>query len=120
MGDVIGWSSGIDSKATLYVSFVQSYVEPNKSVFNYKTLPVAIKKGGEVKHKNKEVKIPKDCNKDVYYWDYPNRKELFLDTEKEFNGIPVYFPIPVLRNEKQYSVIFHTLSIRKKILLFST
>ncbi|KAL7715605.1 hypothetical protein QTN25_006918 [Entamoeba marina] len=65
------------------------------------------------KPKIREVIIPRNYNKDVYYYEYTNRKELFLQTEKEFNKIPIYFPIPVLKYMRQYTVIFHIYSSLK-------
>ncbi|KAL7720453.1 hypothetical protein QTN25_002221 [Entamoeba marina] len=104
----------VNAKATLYVSFVQSYVYLNQNVFDYSTFPVIIQKGTEVKHKVLEVEIPINYDKDVYYCEYVNRKKLFIKTGIEFSKIPVYFPIPVLRYVRQYTVIFHILPIRNK------
>ncbi|KAL7720448.1 hypothetical protein QTN25_002216 [Entamoeba marina] len=104
----------VNLNATLYVSFVQSYIHLYQNIFLYKKFPVITQKGKEMKHKVLEVEIPINYDKDVYYCEYVNRKELFSEIEKEFSKIPIYFPIPVLRHMKQYTVIFHILSTRNK------
>ncbi|KAL7715611.1 hypothetical protein QTN25_006924 [Entamoeba marina] len=100
------------SVTTLYVSFVQSYIDIDKNVFPYNSFPV-IQRDKEVKHKTKEIKIPSNYNKDVYYYEYTNRKQLFPETIKEFTNISVYFPIPVLKYLDKYSVVFHFFPIQK-------
>ncbi|KAL7717814.1 hypothetical protein QTN25_004878 [Entamoeba marina] len=102
--NVIGKSIGMDVKATFYVSFIQSFVFNNNNVFDYNY--------ELCKHDNNsrmfircEVKIPTNYNKDVYYWDYQNRYELF--GHSQYDNIPVYFPIPVLKDKKQYTVMFY-------------
>ncbi|KAL7717815.1 hypothetical protein QTN25_004879 [Entamoeba marina] len=50
------------------------------------------------------VSIPIDYNKDVYYFDYQNRQELFGSSKHDH--IPVYFPIPVLKGET-YTIFFY-------------
>ncbi|KAL7714324.1 hypothetical protein QTN25_008102 [Entamoeba marina] len=50
------------------------------------------------------VIIPADYSKDVYYWNYQNRKELFRYSD--YCHIPVYFPIPVLKR-KMYNIFYY-------------
>ncbi|KAL7711858.1 hypothetical protein QTN25_010498 [Entamoeba marina] len=48
--------------------------------------------------------IPSGYDKDVYYYEQQNRQQLFGFSN--FNKIPVYFPIPVLKDKNNYSVVF--------------
>ncbi|KAL7711874.1 hypothetical protein QTN25_010463 [Entamoeba marina] len=48
--------------------------------------------------------IPVDYNKDVYYWNYQNREELF--GYSDYYNFPVHFPIPVLKGEA-YSIFYY-------------
>ncbi|KAL7719647.1 hypothetical protein QTN25_003345 [Entamoeba marina] len=87
-------------KATFYVSFVQSYAEDgNKYRFELDHTPSRYTIA-----KTCQVTIPADYNKDVFYWDYQNRQELF--GYSQYNNIPVYFPIPVSKGEC-YAVFFY-------------
>ncbi|KAL7717803.1 hypothetical protein QTN25_004867 [Entamoeba marina] len=103
MEDVIGKSIGIDLKATFYVSFIQSFVKNDNNVFDY-NYELCKHNNHYRMFKKCEVKIPTNYNKDVYYWDYQNRQELF--GYSQYNNIPVYFLIPVLKGEN-YSVFFY-------------
>ncbi|KAL7720317.1 hypothetical protein QTN25_002823 [Entamoeba marina] len=84
----------------LYVSYVQSYVEQsNKTVFEKDYCPEQF----QVKKLESCVTIPDGYDKDVYYWDYQVRRELF--NPQNYGHIPIYFPIPVIK-KRDYCVLF--------------
>ncbi|KAL7711857.1 hypothetical protein QTN25_010497 [Entamoeba marina] len=76
---------------------------PLNNVFDYGANP-SFYENKSFSYQNCDVSIPSNHNKDVYYYEHQDRQELF--GQSNYHTIPVYFPIPVLRDRNTYSVFF--------------
>ncbi|KAL7717813.1 hypothetical protein QTN25_004877 [Entamoeba marina] len=72
-------------------------LEDIQPINHLQKIPISYTPSRYIITKTCQVTIPADYNKDVYYFDYQNRQELFGSSKH--GHIPVYFPIPVLKGE---------------------